>query len=51
MFDINGDQVAVIFDLTEDKLEEASKSEDAKEQDETSSICWVDSMLLFLVGP
>ncbi|XP_078172544.1 uncharacterized protein LOC144566403 isoform X3 [Carex rostrata] len=42
VFDINGDQVAVIFDLTEDKLEEASKSEDAKEQDETSSICWVD---------
>jgi hypothetical protein len=49
VFEINGDHVAVIFDSVKDKLED--KSEDAKEQDETHSIYWVDSMLLFLPSP
>ncbi|KAF3327413.1 Protein MSP1 [Carex littledalei] len=39
VYEVTGDQVAVIFDSTENKLEEASKSEDLKEQD---TIVWVD---------
>jgi hypothetical protein len=49
VFEINGDHVAVIFDSTKDKLE--GKSENAKEQNETHSMYWIDSMLLFLMSP
>ncbi|KAJ4813991.1 P-loop containing nucleoside triphosphate hydrolases superfamily protein [Rhynchospora pubera] len=42
VFEINGDQVSVIFNLTEDKLEDTNKSEDADEQDEKPSAIWVD---------
>jgi hypothetical protein len=48
VFEINGDHVAVIFDSTKDKLE--GKSENAKEQNETHSMYWIDSMLLFLMS-
>ncbi|XP_078180664.1 uncharacterized protein LOC144574560 isoform X2 [Carex rostrata] len=37
VYEVTGDQVAVIFDSTENKLEEASKSEDSEEM-----IVWVD---------
>jgi hypothetical protein len=50
VYEIDGDQVAVTFDLTKDVIEEARKSEDPKAQDALSSIFWADSMFLFLTN-
>lgn len=46
MYEINGDQVAVIFDLPEDKVADGNKDEANKEQNAKPAVYWVDSMLL-----
>jgi hypothetical protein len=47
IYEINGDQVAVIFDPPDEKLADGPKdeaNEDAEEEDAKSSVYWVDSM-------
>jgi DNA-binding helix-hairpin-helix protein with protein kinase domain len=47
IYEINGDQVAVIFDPPDEKLADGKKdeaNEDCEEQDAKSSVYWVDSM-------
>lgn len=46
VYEVNGDQVAVILDNTGNKVEEEN-SETTKEQDAKPSIYWIDSMILF----
>ncbi|KAM0914311.1 hypothetical protein ACQ4PT_011520 [Festuca glaucescens] len=46
IYEINGDQVAVIFDPPDEKLADGTKdeaNEDADEQDAKSSVYWVDT--------
>lgn len=54
VYEVNGDQVAVILDNTGNKVEEGNSettkeqnSETTKEQDAKPSIYWIDSMILF----
>lgn len=49
VYEINGDQAAVIFDPSEDKLSDDKKDEASKEHLAKPAVCWVDSMLLFPV--
>jgi hypothetical protein len=44
--EINGDQVAVIFDPPEEKLADGEKDEANEEQHAEPAVYWVDSMLL-----
>lgn len=44
VYEINGDQVAVIFDIGDSKVKELNVYA-AKEQDAKPSIYWIDSML------
>uniref|UniRef100_A0A0E0L9J9 AAA+ ATPase domain-containing protein n=1 Tax=Oryza punctata TaxID=4537 RepID=A0A0E0L9J9_ORYPU len=43
VYEINGDQVAVIFDPSEDKLSDDKKGEASKEQLAKPAVCWVDT--------
>ncbi|XP_047075693.1 uncharacterized protein LOC124685396 isoform X2 [Lolium rigidum] len=46
IYEINGDQVAVIFDPPDEKLADSTKdkaNEDAEEEDAKSSVYWVDT--------
>jgi hypothetical protein len=46
IYEINGDQVAVIFDPPEEKLADDEKDEANEEQHAEPAVYWVDSMLL-----
>nr|CAB3470078.1 unnamed protein product [Digitaria exilis] len=43
VYEINGDQVAVIFDLPEDKVADGNKDEANKEQNAKPAVYWVDT--------
>lgn len=47
VYEINGDQVAVVFDSPGNKIDDDNTNKNAKEQPAKPSIYWVDSMLLF----
>ncbi|VAI84398.1 unnamed protein product [Triticum turgidum subsp. durum] len=42
IYEINGDQVAVLFDPPEEKLDDGKNDEANKAQDAKPSVCWVD---------
>ena len=46
VYEINGDQVAVIFDPPEEVVADGNKDEADKVQNATPAVYWVDSMLL-----
>lgn len=47
VYEVNGDQVAVILDNSGNKPEEGSENEKSKEHCSKSPIYWIDSMCLF----
>ncbi|KAM3208956.1 hypothetical protein ACQJBY_063566 [Aegilops geniculata] len=48
IYEINGDQVAVLFDPPEEKLDDGKNDEANKEQDAKPSVCWVDTQDIVL---
>lgn len=46
VYEVTGDQVAVILDSMGNNMEEGNKAESINKQDAKSSIYWIDSMLL-----
>lgn len=46
VYEVNGDQIAVIFDVIEKKTTEEEKDEKPKSQDVKPSIYWIPGMYL-----
>lgn len=46
VYEVNGDQVAVILDRVENNFRHEGKNEKITEQDVTPSLYWIDGMIL-----